>query len=119
MWHDTPERFTGDIPATAKWASPELKSLLTDLELRVAEHYDIKVPLTRDEYMWLSCIDKLELLLWANEQKVRGDNRFEDMRQKIVKWFTEREVPVQINRILETYNPTARLRDGIPARRPS
>jgi len=114
MWHDAPERMTGDIPAVTKWESPELTEALRHLENRIMAHYGLETFLDDNEQMWVKCCDRLELYLWASEQWVRGDNRFDFMRTKLLAWFESHEVPLQVNRVLEQYNSNARCVDVIP-----
>src|SRR5262245_13906419 len=43
LMHDAPELITGDIPAPAKWRSPELKTALAKLEQQVSEELGLPV----------------------------------------------------------------------------
>jgi hypothetical protein len=114
QWHDAPERYTGDTPAITKWHSTDIANALSRLEVRIHEHFGTQTVLDRSEVNWLVCLDKLELLFWANEQRALGDYRFDHMATVLVAWFASRKnVPVQIARLLEIYAAGARLRDDM------
>lgn len=112
QWHDAPERYTGDTPAITKWHDVAIAQGLADLERKVAAHFGISVALEEDEVLWLHALDKLELLLWANEQRALGDYRLDHMSAVLVAWFASRKVPAQVARFLEIYT-TSRLRDDL------
>lgn len=114
QWHDAPERYVGDTPSPAKWASPELRDALAKLEDRVHAHFGTSVPLTEQERLWLQCVDLLELLLMAQERRALGDYRFLQMVTVVSAWFTQHKVPVQIARFLQSYIHGTRLLDTLP-----
>lgn len=70
--HDVPERWTGDVPSWAKWASPELARALTAIEERIIESLGLEPRLSAFESSWLKAADSLELWLWCKEQEARG-----------------------------------------------
>lgn len=72
LTHDVPERWTGDTPAWAKWASPELARALEALEERILESLGLEEELTPYEARWLKAADSLELWLWCKEQAGLG-----------------------------------------------
>ena len=86
-FHDVAERFTGDIPAPAKWGSPELVAVLRELELRIDVALNTVFHLTADEVLWLNAIDRLELLLWAEDQMAMGNRNAEQCGNLIRIWF--------------------------------
>lgn len=109
-WHDVPERWTGDIPATAKWASPALKATLDELERRVFKELDmfeIFESLTKVESRWLKALDKLELLLWATEQATRGNEQAAAMADRILDFMDkpENEIPEEIRHFVDNAAP--------------
>lgn len=117
QWHDAPERFTGDIAAPAKWASPKLADALEELETRIHAYFGTAVSLTPDEAIWLVAVDLLDLLLMAQERRSLGDYRFTCMVGKVSAWFASNKVPVQVARFLESYVHGTRLLDMIPGER--
>lgn len=70
QWHDVPERWTGDVPATAKWARPALKEQLEAMEEEVLRHYGLWVGrLLPADAGWLQAVDTLELWMWCREHR--------------------------------------------------
>lgn len=108
MWHDIAERWTGDTPAPAKWASKLLKSLLDSLEEQVYEQLGLLEPfknLTEDELNWLSAVDLLELYIWSKEQKAMGNSNAEYMTRRIIKLFEERghKTPTEVTKFFHEF----------------
>lgn len=93
LYHDVPERWTGDTPAPAKWASPILKAVLDGLELKIFEKLGIaKIfqELTEEEKMWLAAVDLLELYIWGEEQTILGNRVVADLNKRVKKLFEEK-----------------------------
>ncbi len=93
MWHDVPERWTGDIPAPAKWASPKLKELLDKLEEKILKELgleDLFKNLSQEELNWLNAVDLLELWIWSKEQIHHGNKNLILMAQRIIEVFNKR-----------------------------
>lgn len=114
QWHDAPERYTGDIAAPAKWASPMLVEALDRIETQIHDYFGTAVELTPDEKLWLTTVDKLDLLLMAQERLSFGDHRFMQMQVEAAAWFASHKIPVQVNRFLGAWVPGQRLMDTIP-----
>lgn len=73
LWHDVGERWTGDVPATAKWADGELARRLDQLEQRCMLELGINQVLSAEERTWLAAVDAIELYLWATDQVNLGN----------------------------------------------
>lgn len=76
MYHDIPERWTGDIPAPVKWYSPKLKKELDRIEDKIFQKFGMSRifnELTPYEKDWLRFVDLLELYTWCWEQTVAGN----------------------------------------------
>ena len=73
LFHDLPEYKTGDVPATAKWGSPGLKTLLDSLEDDVISEYGLEVYLTIEEATILKYADILELVMYCVDQMNLGN----------------------------------------------
>lgn len=94
LWHDVPERWTGDVPAPAKWASPELKKILDDLEQTILEKIgigELYVGLRPEQLNWLNGVDLLELFIWAKEQKANGAYFADYMIDRIIGLISDRD----------------------------
>lgn len=76
LTHDMAEQFTGDIPATAKWESAELKQALAAMEARFDRFWFNSTPLTPRELRVLKQADMLDLCFKALEEINMGNNQF-------------------------------------------
>lgn len=79
-FHDLPERWLGDIPATAKWNNPELAVAYKLAEERVFNRLGFTeyAKLTKTEQVWLNACDTLELLQWCDEVIETGNTAVVD-----------------------------------------
>jgi 5'-deoxynucleotidase YfbR-like HD superfamily hydrolase len=73
LFHDLAEQETGDIPATTKWANPEIKTLLDEVEQRHNESMGLNVVLSEKEQLTLKWADMLDLLYFVVEQRELGN----------------------------------------------
>jgi 5'-deoxynucleotidase YfbR-like HD superfamily hydrolase len=71
--HDLAEGFTGDIPATAKWANPELAHALQKVEVEWHTRTNTQILLTTGEACILKWCDMMELVLWCMEEASMGN----------------------------------------------
>lgn len=88
LWHDVPERWTGDVPTPAKLANPFLKEILGTLEQRIFN--DIGIGglfkcLKGEEKRWLDAVDLLELFMWVQEQMKMGNSIVDSVLAQILK----------------------------------
>jgi hypothetical protein len=67
QWHDVAERWTGDVPATAKWGNPALGEFLAERETDVLTRLELSVSLGEEDTRWLKAVDILDLWLWGRE----------------------------------------------------
>lgn len=79
LWHDVPERWTGDSPAPIKWRNPILREQLAKEEKVITDHFDLPsehdLPLA--EKAWLKGADMLELKMWCTDQRALGSQEVE------------------------------------------
>ena len=73
LTHDCTEAVTGDIPATAKWQSPELKTVLDEIEAKVEKEWGIHFELTEQEQRLLKLCDGLEGMNYCLERRRHGE----------------------------------------------
>lgn len=73
LTHDLAEIATGDLPATIKWESPELRTALAAIEKQF--HYELgtTVDLKKEEYHLLKWCDMMELIMWCAEEASLGN----------------------------------------------
>lgn len=74
LWHDVPERTTGDTPATAKWLSYTLRSVLENLEEEIIKQKLPDYPdLFDDQKLMLKIADISELIYFCTRQVRMGN----------------------------------------------
>ena len=73
LTHDCTELVTGDIPATAKWESPELKVILDQIESKTEQEWGIQFTLDEYEKRLLKLCDGLEGMNYCIERRRQGD----------------------------------------------
>jgi hypothetical protein len=88
LWHDVPERWTGDIPKPAKWASPALNDAEKILEAELLAHLGLLGILTEDDMAWLHAVDMLDFWIWTQEQAHLGNRNVEDLKTKVDDYWT-------------------------------
>lgn len=101
LYHDTLEVFTGDIPATAKWASEEFREALKELEAGLEAKVPWVIPiLSREDEFVLNVLDMLDLCFyclreyWKGSKAgaiigIRGLEYLEDLIEKNPIWLEE------------------------------
>lgn len=107
QWHDSAERWTGDIPSPAKWAHAGLAQGDSELELDVLNHIGIKEHLDEEEECWLRACDMLEFWLWMQEQLHMGNSTLEPLNTRLGFWWESRadRMPAEVMEIVRNYNP--------------
>lgn len=110
LWHDMPERFLGDLPAPAKWYNPELNREYLAAEEEVLAHFGepgLFEVLTVAEKQWLHACDRLELLLWCEDQLAAGNQHVKNIHGNVKAWFDSRIqnglVPLEVASFLADY----------------
>lgn len=99
VFHDIAEYDTGDIPSTAKWASPALKSHADDLEKDVETRLGIRFPdLSEHEQDWLKFADLCDMLWFCVEQKRLGNRHISAVWDRVITvvddlYFDEVDLP--------------------------
>ncbi len=73
LLHDVGEIDTGDIPATVKWANPELKHRLDAIEDKLMQELGIDYKITTKEKKILKQADMFELLFFCLKQRKLGN----------------------------------------------
>jgi hypothetical protein len=108
QWHDTPERWTGDVPTPAKMAESILRSILIGIEAKILDALQIGEvfkKLTQEERNWLTAVDLLELYIWANEQAEMGNKIVCPLITQILIIFNDRAstTPGEVYSIIENF----------------
>lgn len=87
LWHDSAERWVGDVPGCTKVRYPELKALLDKIEDDYLERMRLTYQLSDDEAWWLKEMDMLELLLYTQDQMALGNRHIIPTYDDCVAWF--------------------------------
>lgn len=87
IYHDLPERWIGDMPHPAKYELPGMVEHIHQLEDKINRCMDWGELLTDEETTWLHTIDRLEFLLWADDQVQMGNRHLEDVLERCWNWF--------------------------------
>lgn len=108
MFHDTPERWTGDVPTPAKISSPLLRNILDSLEQKILDKLgfsNLFSNLAPFERHWLTAVDLLELYIWGKEQELMGNQLIKSMNDTILKIFEEKkdQTPKEIEKFLKKF----------------
>lgn len=93
LMHDVPEKTTGDIPATAKWGSTELKNALDrfedDIFIKMLPQFPI---LTDRQRLQIKLSDMLELVLYCRYEMSLGNKNAEIIYQRGKKFLVEKNI---------------------------
>jgi 5'-deoxynucleotidase YfbR-like HD superfamily hydrolase len=92
LLHDVGEQWTGDVPATAKWAHRELQIALLELEDWKQQEYDlVPLPLTAEEDRVLKQADMLDLCFKMIEELSMGNQQCVDILTRGITYLWENQ----------------------------
>ena len=90
LTHDLAEQFTGDVPATAKWDSPDLVKALKSMEKKYERTWH-SAPLTDYERRVLKQADMLDLCFKSLEEVRMGNPDFKPILRRGIEWLQANE----------------------------
>lgn len=100
--HDLHERYLGDIPGRVKSSHPDLyREWKNATERVVAALGDVE--LTGDERRWLDAVDKLELLLWCEDQLAMGNKNVTRVMGDVRDRLANSDLPQEISQFLGVF----------------
>lgn len=104
-FHDVAERYFGDQPASVGWLAPELRAAQKVAEAEAARRLGIQFDLDEDEERWLLAIDRLELLMWTEDQAALGNRHVSNVDRTVREWFRDTwdRIPKPVQDYLSTY----------------
>lgn len=111
LTHDVAEAVVGDIPSpTIRYT--KTRELLESIEERVNEHYGIPSAsdLTSEDHAKLKAVDRLELYLWAIEQRLQGNQFAGEVEEEIAFYLSQSELPSPADRLFKVLT----LKAGVP-----
>ncbi len=87
--HDVTERWTGDIPASAKGMFANIGIGVQDAEKTLTDEMDLMstAGLGPTERHWARAIDALDAVLFCHEQLAMGNRNFQNPLESLVQWF--------------------------------
>ncbi|KKN53702.1 hypothetical protein LCGC14_0599570 [marine sediment metagenome] len=104
--HDVTERWTGDIPASAKGMFHEICLGVQIAEKTLTDEMDLMNTdgLGPTECHWARAIDALDAVLFCHEQLAMGNQNFENALVSLEEWFGREEcIPDAILEFLRDY----------------
>ena len=106
LYHDVVEKFTGDLPADAKWREPRLKELTDKVSADIEKVLSIHFELTLSDQFAMSICDRMEMLWFCVEQNRLGNTNMDQVFRRVLSWFRNQNLSMQLNSI-----ETARVLD--------
>lgn len=107
LYHDCAEKFTGDVPATVKWANPGLRKELDEVEERWERSLGIDVQLTEFEKDWLKAADMIELILFCSHAIMLGNEYAREIHDRGLHYLDDmdasRPLPKEVREWLTEY----------------
>lgn len=85
--HDVAERWTGDVPATAKWNDEALKAALDAHEARIEKWLGIDRDLVDGEWAALKVADMLELVYHSGRMLRAGNRHYLGPYDRGIDWL--------------------------------
>ena len=91
LFHDVPERWTGDVPSTVLARHRTVRDCLNEMDLSISRR--LKLPsehnLDTPDLAKLKAADRLELWLWTYEEEALGNRMVLGVRKQLDKLFEE------------------------------
>lgn len=99
LFHDTPERWTGDMPSTMIRVNDLLRTSLREEDERISS--GLKLPsehaLAPEDFIKLKAADKLELWLWTYEEEALGNQMVLNCRSELDMVFdNDPNIPTEV-----------------------
>lgn len=107
LHHDIPERWLGDLPATAKWQNPALAAEYGVAEKRVEQALGLCNPndLSQEERDWLNAVDRIEFWLWCHDQDALGNRHIVNAKAAVEGWLHDywESLPVECRKFIHEF----------------
>lgn len=104
-FHDCAERYLGDQPASVGWFNGGLRAAQQKAEDEVLTRLGVGFDLSPEEEAWLKALDRLELLMWTEDQLAFGNHHVSNINRTVREWFRDvwREIPKPVQDFISTY----------------
>lgn len=106
MYHDAHERWTGDIPGALKYLSKDLAHTMDEQKAKIDEllGFDVHMEfLTVEEKKWLKALDRIEFLLWCEDQVHLGNDHVRGRLEAVQDQLKETPMPPECATFLERF----------------
>jgi len=98
LHHDLHERFLGDIPGCVTAEYPFFKATVKHVESMLRDELQSSgaMQLDLEDSQWLWAVDKIELLLWCEDQEAHGNRHSYRIKEHVLKLIHDRwpQIPV-------------------------
>ena len=100
MFHDVPERWTGDMPAQVIRAQPSAAEALEKEDRRISSLLSLPTEhaLSHEDWLKFKAADRLELWLWTFEEEALGNKMVLGVRAQLDKMFDHAEAAGELPR---------------------
>lgn len=98
LWHDATETVIGDMPSSAKFLYPYLRSAIKHAEEEGLAVLGLETELKPEDKEWLYSCDTVEFYLWCRYQQKLGNHFLEHVLERLDQFWRERPLvgPMQI-----------------------
>jgi 5'-deoxynucleotidase YfbR-like HD superfamily hydrolase len=97
LYHDCAEKYTGDLPATIKWANPQLKKEMLIVEETWERELGIEIKLNEEDARWLKVADMLELILFCERAGMMGNQYALEIKERGLQYLRDmRPLPKEV-----------------------
>lgn len=105
LFHDTPERWTGDVPSQVIRAHPMLRGALAQEDNRISSTLALPCEhaLNGADFDKFKACDRLELWLWTWEEEALGNRHVLNMRGELDKLLDQDGTPHAVQKIVQTF----------------
>ena len=101
--HDVPEAWVGDIPAPLCRYEPSVRAATTEIENRIFDSLGLpsEHDLDEEDLAKLKACDRIELLIWAKEQSLMGNQYARELERELARYFEEVQLPDGARELVE------------------
>lgn len=99
LWHDTAERWLGDLPHPAKRAFPLLGDAYTAAEESILAQMGVP-SLTKEESRWLRAVDTIEFWCWCKDQEAIGNQHVLNALRSVSRQLAQIKLPGSLGEVL-------------------
>lgn len=104
LFHDVPEAWVGDIPASTKKWDLVVKSAISAMETKIMHWLDLpdEHDLSADDHAKLKACDTLDLYLWVMEEVCGGNRHALCIARELDKFYETMSMPEPAGKLLGT-----------------